>query len=431
MLALKLIRENTELVREGLRKLNTTAPIDDIIAADDDRRRLLQEAEALKADRNTVSKQIGQMKDRSEADKLKERMRTVGERIKQLDAELTIVETRLNDLMLQVPNLPHSSLPVGSDETQNIVARTWGDTPAPVGLQQIAPAGWEPLPHWEIGEKLGIIDFERGVKLSGARFYVLKGLGARLQRALISYMIDLHTTKHGYTEIYPPYLVKKECLYGAGQLPKFAENIYHDTEDDLWLIGTAEIPLTNMHRDEVLDAERLPIGYVAYSACFRREKMSAGRDVRGIKRVHQFDKVEMYKFVLPATSYDELEKLLDNAEDVAKGLGLPYRVIMMCTGDLGFTAAKKYDIEMWAPGSKEWLEVSSCSNCEEFQARRANIRFRQAGSGRPEYVHTLNGSGLALPRTMIAILEQYQQPDGSVVIPPALRPYMGGVDVIK
>jgi seryl-tRNA synthetase len=333
--------------------------------------------------------------------------------------------------MLQVPNMPHESLPVGPDESANVVTRTCGPTPAPVGLREPAPDGWDPLPHWEIGERLSIIDFERGVKLSGTRFYVLKGLGARLQRALITYMIDLHTTKHGYTEIYPPYLVKKECLVGAGQLPKFAENIYHDVEDDLWLIGTAEIPLTNLHRDEILDADRLPLYYVAYSACFRREKMSAGRDVRGIKRVHQFDKVEMYKFVMPETSYDELEKLLDNAEDVAKGLGLPYRVVMMCTGDLGFTASKKYDIEMWAPGSKEWLEVSSCSNCEDFQARRANVRYRRTPTSRPDFVHTLNGSGLALPRVMIAILEQYQQPDGTVVVPEALRPYMGGIEVIK
>jgi seryl-tRNA synthetase len=431
MLALKLIRDNTDLVRDGLRKLNATAPIDEIIAADDERRRLLLEAEALKAERNTASKQIGQMKDKTQAGEIKERMRAVGERIKGLDLDLAVVEQRLNDLMLQVPNLPHASLPEGPDETHNIVARSWGATDAPVGLHGEAPAGWQPLPHWEIGEKLGIIDFERGVKLSGARFYVLKGLGARLQRALIAYMLDLHTSKHGYTEIYPPYLVKKEMLYGAGQLPKFAENIYHDQEDDLWLIGTAEIPLTNLHRDELLDGERLPVNYVAYSACFRREKMSAGRDVRGIKRVHQFDKVEMYKFVAPEASYDELEKLLDNAEDVARGLGLPYRVIMMCTGDLGFTATKKYDIEMWAPGCKEWLEVSSCSNCEDFQARRANVRYRATATSRPEFVHTLNGSGLALPRTMIAILEQYQQPDGTVIVPAALRPYMGGVEVIK
>ncbi len=431
MLALRLIREHTQDVYEGLRKLNATAPIDEIIAADDQRRRLLQQVEALKAERNAVSRRIGQMKDRTQVEQLKEQMRAVGERITALDDDLAIVEQRLYDLMLQVPNLPHSSVPVGPDETHNVVVRQWGDDSMPVGLKGPAPAGWTPLPHWDIAERLGIIDFERGVKLSGTRFYVLKGLGSRLQRALIGYMIDLHVQKHGYTEIWPPYLVKQACLVGAGQLPKFAENIYRDAEEDLWLIGTAEIPLTNLHRDEVLDADQLPLCYVGYSACFRREKVSAGRDVRGIKRVHQFDKVEMYKFTTPETSYDQLEKMVDNAEDVARGLGLPYRVVMMCTGDLGFTAAKKYDLEMWAPGSGEWLEVSSCSNCEEFQARRANIRYRPNPTARPEFVHTLNGSGLALPRTMIAILEQYQQPDGSVVVPEALRPYMGGVAVIK
>lgn len=433
MLSLKLIRENTDEVREGLRKLNATAPIDEIIAADDERRRLLQEAEALKAERNTVSKQIGQMKDRAQADELKEHMRAVGERIKALDGDLAAVEARLNDLMLHVPQLPHESVPVGPDETHNVVVRHWGqgETPRPLYLRGEAPQGWTPQPHWEIAERLGIIDFERGVKISGTRFYVLRGMGSKLQRALIAYMLDMHTRRHGYEEIWPPYLVKRECLYGAGQLPKFAENIYHDDEDDLWLIGTAEIPLTNMHRDEILDGDKLPIYYAGYSACFRREKMSAGRDVRGIKRVHQFDKVEMYKFTTPETSYDELEKMVQAAEDVAQGLGLPYRLVMMCTGDLGFTAAKKYDLEIWAPGSQEWLECSSCSNCEEFQARRANIRYRPTPASRPEYVHTLNGSGLALPRTMIAILEQYQQPDGSVVVPEALRPFMGGVEVIK
>jgi seryl-tRNA synthetase len=277
---------------------------------------------------------------------------------------------------------------------------------------------------------LGIIDFERGVKLSGSRFYVLKGLGARLQRALISWMVDFHVQQHGYTEIYPPVLVREACMWGAGQLPKFRDNIYRDLEEDLWLVGTAEIPLTNLHRDEILEAEELPLYYVAYSPCFRREKFSGGRDVRGIKRVHQFDKVEMYKFTTPESSYDELEKLVDNAEDIARALEIPYRVVQMVTGDLGFVAAKKYDLEMWAPGSGEWLEVSSCSNCEAFQARRSAIRYRSEAGGSPEYVHTLNGSGLALPRTMIAILENYQQADGSVVVPEVLRPWMGGVDVI-
>jgi len=277
---------------------------------------------------------------------------------------------------------------------------------------------------------LGIIDFERGVKLAGSRFYVLWGLGSRLQRALINWMLDLHVHKHGYTEVYPPFMIKREGLIGSAHLPKFAENIYHDAEEDYWFIGTAEAPLTNLHRDEVLDISQLPLYYVAYTACFRREKMAAGRDVRGIKRGHQFDKVEMYKLTTPETSYEELEKLVDNAEDVCRALGIPHRVVQMGTGDLGFAAAKKYDIEMWAPGSGEWLEVSSCSNCEAFQARRANLRFRRAPGARPEYVHTLNGSGLALPRTVIAILENYQQRDGAVVVPEVLRPYMG-VDVIR
>jgi seryl-tRNA synthetase len=282
-----------------------------------------------------------------------------------------------------------------------------------------------------LGPVLDIIDFERGVKLSGSRFYVLKGLGARLQRALITWMLDLHINEQGYTEIYPPFVVKRECMVGAAQLPKFEENIYHDIEDDFWFIGTAEIPLTNLHREEILKADQLPLHYVAYTPCFRREKFSAGKDTRGIKRGHQFDKVEMYKFTTPETSYEELEKMVDNAEDVCRQLGIAHRVVQMCTGDLGFAAAKKYDVEMWAPGCGEWLEVSSCSNCETFQARRANVRYRPEPGAKPEFVHTLNGSGLALPRTLIAVMENYQQADGSIVVPEVLRPYMGGVEVIS
>jgi seryl-tRNA synthetase len=302
------------------------------------------------------------------------------------------------------------------------VVRTWS---------QPKEFSFEPLPHWDLGPTLDIIDFERGVKLSGTRFYVLKGVGARLQRALITWMLDLHIKEHGYTEIYPPFMVREECMWGAGQLPKFLDNIYHDVEDDAWFIGTAEIPLTNLHRDEILAPGTLPLRYVAYTACFRREKMSAGRDTRGIKRGHQFDKVEMYKFTTPETSYDELERLLEDAEDVCRRLGIAHRVVQMCTGDLGFSAAKKYDIEMWAPGVQEWLEVSSCSNCEDFQARRANIRYRPEPGAKTQFVHTLNGSGLALPRVMIAIMENYQQADGSIVVPEVLRPYMGGVEVIR
>jgi seryl-tRNA synthetase len=422
MLDLRFIRENPDLVKEALVKLNTTAPIDEILSLDEQRRELLSEVEALRARRNAVSKEIGKMKDGDRRQTLIEEMREVGERIKGLDDQVRQVEEQLNEAMLQVPNMPHQSVPVGRDESENVVVRTWG---------QPKEFNFEALPHWELGPTLDIIDFERGVKLSGTRFYVLKGVGARLQRALIAWMLDLHIKEHGYTEIYPPFMVREECMWGAGQLPKFLDNIYHDVEDDVWFIGTAEIPLTNLHRDEILAPGTLPLRYVAYTACFRREKMSAGRDTRGIKRGHQFDKVEMYKFTTPETSYDELERLLEDAEDVCRRLGIAHRVVQMCTGDLGFSAAKKYDIEMWAPGVQEWLEVSSCSNCEDFQARRANIRYRPEPGAKTQFVHTLNGSGLALPRVMIAIMENYQQADGSIVVPEVLRPYMGGVEVIR
>jgi seryl-tRNA synthetase len=422
MLDLRFIRENPDLIKEALVKLNTAAPIDEILGLDEQRRELLSEVEALRARRNAVSKEIGKMQDGDKRQALIEEMREVGERIKGLDDQMRQIGEQLSDAMLQVPNMPHESVPVGRDESENVVVRTWG---------QPREFGFEPLPHWDLGPTLDIIDFERGVKLSGTRFYVLKGMGARLQRALITWMLDLHINEHGYTEIYPPFMVREECMWGAGQLPKFLDNIYHDVEDDAWFIGTAEIPLTNLHRDEILTPGTLPLNYVAYTACFRREKMSAGRDTRGIKRGHQFDKVEMYKLAKPHTSYNELEKLLDNAEDVCRRLGIAHRVVQMCTGDLGFSAAKKYDIEMWAPGVQEWLEVSSCSNCEDFQARRANIRYRPKPGARPQFVHTLNGSGLALPRVMIAIMENYQQADGSILVPEVLRLYMGGLDVIR
>ncbi|MGB9889750.1 MAG: serine--tRNA ligase, partial [Anaerolineae bacterium] len=308
------------------------------------------------------------------------------------------------------------------DESHNVVVREWG-TPREFDF--------DPLPHWDLGPELGILDFERGVKLAGSRFYVLWGAGALLERALIAWMLHVHTREHGYTEAYLPFVVRRECLVGAGQLPKFEDNLYHDVEDDLWLVPTAEVPLTNLHRDEILPADALPLKYVAYTPCFRREKMSAGRDIRGIKRGHQFDKVEMYQFVSPETSYDALEEMLEHALDLCRRLGIPHRVVQLCTGDLGFTAAKTYDIEMWAPGCGEWLEVSSVSNCEEFQARRANIRYRPAPDARPRFVHTLNGSGLALPRVVIALLENYQQADGSVIVPEVLRPWMGGIDRIS
>ena len=422
MLDLNFIREHPDLVKEALVKLNTTAPIDEILALDEERRSLLTEVESMRHRRNVVSKEIGLMKDGQERQALIAEMRELGKRIKALEARLREVEERLYEAMLQVPNMPHEKVPVGKDESENVIVRTEGEP---------RQFDFEPLPHWELGPALGIIDFERGVKLAGTRFYVLKGLGAKLQRALISWMIDLHVEKHGYTEIYPPFMVKREMLVGAAQLPKFADNLYHDVEDDLWMVPTAEVPLTNLHRDEILEPGTLPLYYVSYTACFRREKMSAGKDTRGIKRVHQFDKVELYKFVEPHTSDEELEKLVDNAEDVCRELGIPHRVVQMCTGDLGFSARMKYDVEMWAPGCGEWLEVSSCSNCGDFQARRANIRYRPEPGARPEFVHTLNGSGLALPRTMIAIMENYQQADGSIVVPEVLRPYMGGVEVIR
>jgi seryl-tRNA synthetase len=377
--------------------------------------------EVLRQERNRVSKEIGQMRDASQREAKIAAMREVGDRISALDEQLRQVDAQLDEAMLWVPNMPHESVPEGPDESHNVLVRQEGAIPE---------LEFEPLAHWDLGPMLGIIDFDRGVKISGTRFYLLRGAGARLQRAVISWMLDMHTRQHGYTEIYPPTMVRREILVGAAQLPKFADNIYHDAEDDYWWTGTAEITLTNVHRDEILSAEELPIKYAAYSSCFRREKMSAGRDVRGIKRGHQFDKVEMYKFTTPESSYEELEGIVRDAEDVCRALEIPYRVIEMCTGDLGFQATKKYDLELWAPGCGEWLEVSSCSNCEDFQARRSNIRFRREPGAKPEFVHTLNGSGLALPRVMIAIVENYQQPDGSIRVPEVLRPYMGGIDVI-
>jgi len=422
MLDLGYIREHPDEVREALRQLNSEAPIDDILRLDLERRDALGEVESLREERNRVSKEIGRSKDQVERESKIAAMRLVGDQIKTLDERLRSVEDGLREAMLRVPNMPHPSVPVGPDETHNVIVRTVG---------QPRQFDFKPLPHWDLGETLGIIDFARGVKLSGSRFYVLCGLGARLQRALITWMLDLHVTEHGYTEVYPPAIVRSECLVGTGNLPKFGENLYRDHEEDLWLIPTGEVPVTNLYREEILKPGSLPIRHVAYTPCFRREKMSAGRDVRGIKRGHQFDKVEMVKFVEPETSMDELMALIGNAETVCQRLGIPHRVVQMCTGDLAFQAAVKYDVEMWSPGVGEWLEVSSCSNFLDFQARRSSIRYRSEAGARPQLVHTLNGSGLALPRTMIAVLENYQQSDGSVVIPEVLRPYMGGVEVIR
>jgi seryl-tRNA synthetase len=419
MLDIKFIRENPDVVREALNNRHSGDSIDDILALDEKRRGLIVEVETLKARRNEVSKEIGRTKEKPPA--LLQEMRQIGDRIKDLDGQVESIEKELNDQLLRLPNIQHVSVPIGAGSEDNKTIRQWGEQ---------RKFDFEPKPHWDLGEALDIIDFERGVKLSGTRFYVLKGKGAQLQRAVINFMLDLHVKEHGYTEIMPPFMVKQECMYGSGNLPKFADNLYHDAEEDYWFVPTAEVPLTNLFRDEILSQDMLPIYYVAHTACFRREKMSAGKDTRGIKRGHQFDKVEMYKFTSPETSYDELEKLVGNAEDVCKRLGLTYRLLSLCTGDIGFASAKSYDIEMWAPGCKEWLEVSSCSNCIDFQARRTNIRFRPAEGAKPQFVHTLNGSGLALPRVMISIIENYQQADGSIVVPDALRPYTG-FDVIK
>jgi len=422
VLDIALIREQPERVKATLLNRNEDpSQVDTILALDAQRRELLQKVEALRAERNRVSKEISRLRDQVKRERLIAEMRHVGDRIGGLEEQLHQVESGLREAMLAMPNPPHASVPVGPDETHNVVVREWGEP------QEF---DFEPVPHWDLGPELGILDFERGVKLSGSRFYVLRGAGARLQRALIAWMLDVHVREHGYTEIYPPFVVKEECMRGAGELPKFADNIYHDVEDDLWLIPTAEVPLTNLHRDEILTGGDLPLCYVAYSACFRREKMSAGRDVRGIKRGHQFDKVEMYKLTSPETSYDELEAMLEDALDICRRLDIPLRVLELCTGDLGFHSSKTYDIEMWAPGCDEWLEVSSLSNCEAFQARRANIRYRPERGAKPHFVHTLNGSGLALPRVMISIMENYQQANGSIVVPEVLRPWMGGIEII-
>jgi len=414
MIDIKLIRDNPEVVYQAMEKRGEgRAQVDEIIELDSSYRQVLKEAEALRARRNDVSKQISRMKDKP-PDLIAE-MRQVGDRITQIEAEAGLLSARLEDRLLRLPNLPSDDLPPGRGSEDNIEVRSWG---------QPREFAFTPLPHWDLAEKLGIIDFQRGVRLSGTRFYVLRGMGSLLQRALINFMLDLHVREHGYTEMYPPSMVKRECLVGSGNLPKFADNLYHDAEEDYWFVPTAEVPLTNLHRDEILAPGTLPLYYTAHTSCFRREKMAAGKDTRGIKRGHQFEKVEMYKFVEPATSDVELNSLLDNAEDICRRLELPHRVIQLCTGDLGFAAVKTFDIEMWAPGCGEWLEVSSCSNCGDFQARRANIRYRPDPEAKPRLVHTLNGSGLALPRVMIAIMENYQQEDGSINVPGVLRPYM-------
>ena len=422
MLDINLIREQPELIQETLRKRQMDdSTVDQVLELDQERRALIQEAENLKGERNVVSKQIGRTKDPNERQAKIDAMRAVGDSIDALDAQLREVETQLDALMYELPNVIDERVPLGVDESENVIIRTVGNIPE---------YDFEPKPHWDLGPELGIINFEQGVRITGSRFYVLSGAGARLQRALIAYMLDLHI-RQGYTEKYTPFMVRGQTMFGAGELPKFKINMYKDHEEDLWMVPTAEVPLTGIHMDDALDETDLPRCYTAYTPCFRREKMSAGRDVRGIKRGHQFDKVEMYIFCKPEDSDAEFERMVADAEQVCADLGLTYRLNQLCTGDLGEKARITYDIEVWAPGCGEWLEVSSISNVGDFQARRANIKYRPVERGKLRFVHTLNGSGLGLPRTLIAILENYQQADGSVMVPEILRPWMGGVDVIQ
>lgn len=421
MLDINLIRETPDVVRKALADRQMDAsPVDAILQLDEKRRALLGQVEALKAERNVVSKEIGKMKDAAERGAKIEAMRVVGDQITALDKEVEQVESELNGLTSVLPNIPDERTPYGKDDSENVVIKTVGEP---------RKFDFQPLPHWDLGPALGIIDFERGTKLTGSRFYVLQGAGARLQRALIAWMLDLHI-RQGYQEEYLPFMVKTATVYGAGQLPKFADNLYKDHEEDLYFVPTAEIPLTGLHMDEILDEASLPRLYTAYTPCFRREKMSAGRDVRGIKRGHQFDKVEMYTYCKPEDSEALHQKMLKDAEETCEQLGIPYRVKQLCTGDIGFGATLTYDLELWAPGCDEWLEVSSVSNVTDFQARRANIKYRPADGGRTRLLHTLNGSGLGLPRTMIAVMENYQQADGSILVPEVLRPWMGGIEVI-
>ncbi|MRX57014.1 serine--tRNA ligase [Bacillus sp. HMSC76G11] len=424
MLDIKYLRANFEEVKEKLshrgEDLGDFSKFEEL---DQKRRELISKVEVFKSKRNEVSGQIAVLKrEKQDADHLIKEMREVGDRVKEMDDELRVVEAELETLMLSIPNIPHESVPVGETEDDNILHREWGEVPA---------FAYEPKPHWDVADHLGILDFERAGKVTGSRFVFYRGLGARLERALISFMLDLHIDEHGYTEVLPPYIVNRDSMTGTGQLPKFEEDAFKIAGEDYFLIPTAEVPVTNMHREEILSIDQLPVNYAAYSSCFRSEAGSAGRDTRGLIRQHQFNKVELVKFVKPEDSYDELEKLTGHAEKVLQLLGLPYRVLRMCTADLGFTAAKKYDIEVWIPSQETYREISSCSNFEAFQARRAGIRFRREPKGKPEFVHTLNGSGLAIGRTVAAILENYQQEDGTVIIPEVLRPYMGNREVIS
>jgi seryl-tRNA synthetase len=417
MLDIKLVRNEPEKVREGMAKRGAQVPLDQFINLDQTRRRKLTEVEQLKNKRNTVSKEVGRLKSQGQdAAGLIQEMQEVGAKIQELDGEIRGIEEELNRILMVIPNLPHESVPVGKDETENQFIRSWGEP---------RKFDFEPKSHDEVGTGLGIMDFERAAKISGARFVVMSGWGAKLERALFNFMLDLHTREHGYTEIFPPFLVNRASMTGTGQLPKFEEDMFKCIPGDFYLIPTAEVPVTNLHRDEILGPEQLPIKYAAYTACFRAEAGSAGRDTKGIIRQHQFNKVELVKFTKPEDSYVEHEKLVNDAEAVLQRLGLPYRVMLLCSGDQGFSAAKCYDLEVWLPSFNTYREISSCSNFEDFQARRANIRYRPAAGAKPEFVHTLNGSGVAVGRTVAAILENYQNADGSVTVPEALRPYLG------
>ncbi len=419
MLDIKLIRSNPEYVKERLRTRDEAYAlmIDELLAVDEERRKIITEVEQLKSEKNKLSKEIGALYRegrKEEAEKVKEAVQAKNKKIEILERELKDIEERFNSILLSIPNIPHESVPVGEDEEDNVEIRRWGEPRV---------FDFEPLPHWEIGEKLGILDFERGAKLAGSRFTVMYREAAKLERALINFMLDIHTKEHGYTEVWSPVLVKPEMLLGTGQLPKFEEDLYKVCDEDLYLLPTAEVSLTNLHAGEILKEEELPKYYTAYTPCFRREAGSHGKDVRGILRQHQFDKVELVKIVKPENSYEELEKLVKDAERVLQLLELPYRVVELCTGDLGFSAAKTYDIEVWIPSQKRYREISSCSNTESFQARRAKIRYKSK-DGKNQYVHTLNGSGLAVGRTLLAIMENYQKPDGSFDIPDVLKKYM-------
>ncbi len=423
MLDLRFLRENVSFVREKMAQRGVEVDLEGILRLDKERRELIQQVEAMRNRRNQFSDEISRKKRQGEdAQELIAEMRALSQRLKEMEAQLREKEEELRKLLLTVPNIPHSSVPVGEDSEDNVEVRKWGEPPS---------FPFTPRPHWEIGEELGILDFQRGAKLAGARFVLYRGLGALLERALINFMLDLHIKEHGYKEVLPPFIVNRNSMIGTGQLPKFEEDLFKIEGMEYYLIPTAEVPVTNIHRDEILDEEDLPLRYVSYTPCFRKEAGSYGKDTRGIVRQHQFNKVELVKFAHPETSYEELETLLQDAEEVLKRLGIHYRVVTLCTGDLGFAASKTYDIEVWLPSQEEYKEISSCSNFEDFQARRANIRFRRRGKKGTEFVHTLNGSGLAVGRTVVAILENYQQEDGSVLVPEALRPYMGGIERIS